>query len=152
MLLQVLSDFQKTRYLRKLYKEGLLEILRPWLSYNSNPEEAALTAAVLTFLNKAWITKNLISNYSFDIGKAIVKVKKHSTPSNKQLAESVQKYWTEILTTEEKPEPVPEIAVYPSSYSPEQLISSDSVALRTRSRVQIAPSDMIYPKRVHVLF
>ena len=55
------------------------------------PEAEALTEATLSFLLEMWITKSLINNYSFNIGKAIVKVRKNGNETNKQLAEKVQK-------------------------------------------------------------
>ena len=145
MLLEVISTFRRARYIRKLYKEGLLDVIRPWLSFDPNPEAEALTEVTLSFLKDMWITKNLISNYSFNIGKAIVKVKKNGNETNKQLAEQVQKQWTVILTTEDKPEPVISQEPIPSrsqgiialpstpAYE-EEYIPKDSVALHTRSR------------------
>ena len=98
MLLEVMSNFHKARYIRRLYKGGLLDVLRPWLALTSDD---SLIEVTLDFLLHMWTTKALISNYSFNIGKAIIKVKKNGNESNRELAEKVQQHWTQILNTEE---------------------------------------------------
>lgn len=98
MLLEVISNFHKARYIRRLYKSGLLDVLRPWLALTSDD---SLIEVTLDFLLHMWTTKALITNYSFNIGKAIVKVKKNGSESNRSLAEKVQQHWTQILNTEE---------------------------------------------------
>ena len=86
MLLEVMSNFHKARYIRRLYKGGLLDVLRPWLALTSDD---SLIEVTLDFLLHMWTTKALISNYSFNIGKAIIKVKKNGNESNRELAEKV---------------------------------------------------------------
>ena len=150
-LLEVISTFRKAHYIRRLYKEGLLDIIRPWVSFEANPEAEALTEATLSFLLEMWITKSLINNYSFNIGKAIVKVKKNGNETNKQLAEKVQKYWTEILQADEKPEIHNRNPSAPVQTMDEEYISKDSVALHTRShRPIIKEEDLDYRKRLRM--
>ena len=90
LLLEVIANFRRAKVLKRLYKNGLLDVLRTWLSTDETPAAEALTDVVLTFLKEQWITKALISNYDFGIGKAIVKVKKNGNASNRALAEEVQ--------------------------------------------------------------
>lgn len=87
--------------LRRLYKNGLMDILRPWLALNQDATSDALIEVTLEFLLHLWANRVLISNYSFNIGKAIVKVKKNGNPVCKSLAEKVQQHWTEILKGED---------------------------------------------------
>ena len=75
-----------------------MDVLRPWLALTSDD---SLIEVTLDFLLHMWTTKALISNYSFNIGKAIIKVKKNGNESNRELAEKVQQHWTQILNTEE---------------------------------------------------
>lgn len=82
LLLEVIANFRRAKVLKRLYKCGLLDVLRTWLSTEETPEAEALTDVVLTFLKEQWITKALISAYDFGIGKAIVKVKKSGSESN----------------------------------------------------------------------
>lgn len=102
LILEAILNFRKARILRKLYKHGLLEAIRPWLSVKEGEESEALTRCTLEFLLEIWITKPLICNYEFGVGKAIVKVKKSGSPENQQLADKVQKHWTSILNAKEE--------------------------------------------------
>lgn len=171
MVLEVISNFRKAKILRRLYKQGLLDVLRTWLSVDATPASEALTDVVLSFLKEQWITKTLISNYDFGIGKAIVKVRKNGSESNKALAEEVQQRWTEILNAKEKEEegasnlvslpaqgvpiskgmislPRSNISVLRSGSYP----ASDSIALNTRSRRPIVLDDELdYRKRLRTL-
>ena len=145
--------FRRARFLRKLYKSGLLDVLRPWVTFEATPEAEALTEATLSFLLDMWITKPLIANSSFNIGKSIVKVKKNGNEVNKKLAEQVQNRWTEILKTEDKPE-VPESnekSLHSLPYE-EEFIGNDSVAMHTRSR-RLTVNDIGYDfsKRIKVI-
>ena len=150
-ILEVISNFRRAHYIRRLYKEGLLDIIRPWVSFEANPEAEALTEATLSFLLEMWITKSLINNYSFNIGKAIVKVRKNGNATNKQLAEKVQKHWTEILQAEEKQETHNRNASTSVQTMDEEYISKDSVALHTRSRRPIInEEDLDYRKRLRM--
>ena len=150
-LLEVKSMFRRARFLRKLYKSGLLDVLRPWVTFEATPEAEALTEATLSFLLDMWITKPLLSNFSFNIGKSIVKVKKNGNEVNKKLAEQVQNRWTEILKAEDKPE-APEPSEEKSSHSlpyEEEFIGGDSVAMHTRSRRQ-ATTESVYDFRKRI--
>ena len=102
LILEAILNFRKARILRKLYKHGLLEAIRPWLSVKEGEESEALTRCTLEFLLEIWITKPLICNYEFGVGKAIVKVKKSGSAENQQLADKVQKHWTSILNAKEE--------------------------------------------------
>ena len=76
LILEAILNFRKARILRRLYKHGLLEAIRPWLTVKEGEESEALIRCTLEFLMEVWITKSLICNYEFGVGKAIVKVKK----------------------------------------------------------------------------
>lgn len=101
MILEVISNFHKARFIRRLYKAGLLDVLRPWLTVSSDPSAEAVIEMTLNFLFHMWTTKAMISNYSFNIGRAIVKVKKNGNPVCSELAGKVKDHWTEILSAEE---------------------------------------------------
>lgn len=103
LLLVVISNFHKARIIRRLYKCGLLEVLQLWLA---EPSDDSLIEVTLDFLLNLWTTKALITSYSFDIGKAILKVKKSGSESNRLLADRVQQHWTDILNTEEPKEEI----------------------------------------------
>lgn len=106
MILEVISNFHKARFIRRLYKSGLLDVLRPWLTVSSDPSAEAVIEMTLNFLLHMWTTKAMISNYSFNIGRAIVKVKKNGNAVCSELAGKVKDHWTEILSAEEpKAEP-----------------------------------------------
>lgn len=106
MILEVISNFHKARFIRRLYKAGLLDVLRPWLTVSSDPVAEAVIEMTLNFLLHMWTTKAMISNYSFNIGRAIVKVKKNGNAVCSELAGKVKDHWTEILSAEEpKAEP-----------------------------------------------
>ena len=120
LILEAILNFRKARILRKLYKHGLLEAIRPWLSVKEGEESEALTRCTLEFLLEIWITKPLICNYEFGVGKAIVKVKKSGSAENQQLADRVQKHWTSILNAKEE-----EAA---SASAPKDPVSSTSAA------------------------
>ncbi|KAK8817402.1 hypothetical protein AV274_0190 [Blastocystis sp. ATCC 50177/Nand II] len=164
LLLEVIANFRRAKVLKRLYKCGLLDVLRTWLSTEETPEAEALTDVVLTFLKEQWITKALISAYDFGIGKAIVKVKKSGSESNRALAEEVQKQWTDILNGKEK-NAVPESALPPPAMPsskgvislPTSLVPSvafppsDAIALNTRSRRPIVLDDELdYRKRLRM--
>ena len=170
-MLEVISNFRKAKILKRLYKQGLLDVLRTWLSVDTTPASQALTDVVLSFLKEQWITKTLISNYDFGIGKAIVKVKKNGSEANKALAEDVQQRWTDILNAKEKEEdgasnlvslPAPVVPISKGVISlPRNSLSalhttsssaSDFVALNTRSRRPIVLDDELdYRKRLRTL-
>lgn len=163
LLLEVIANFRRAKVLKRLYKNGLLDVLRTWLSTDETPAAEALTDVVLTFLKEQWITKALISNYDFGIGKAIVKVKKNGNASNRALAEEVQKQWTDILNAKEKstvPEPAPSptslplskgVISLPTTLPSVALPRSDAVALNTRSRRPIIMDDVFdYHKRLRI--
>ena len=109
--------------LRRLYKNGLMDILRPWLALNQNIASDALIELTLEFLLNLWTNRVLISNYSFNIGKAIVKVKKNGNPECKSLAEKVQQHWTEILNGEDSK------ANNPSPSAPSSVVTPDNPSL-----------------------
>ena len=132
LILDVISNFHRARMLRRLYKSGLMDILRPWLSLNQNIASDALIEVTLEFLLHLWTNRVLISNFSFNIGKAIVKVKKNGNPVCKSLAEKVQQHWTEILNGEDtksnnpSPSPsAPSSAVTPDNPSLSRQVSTD---------------------------
>ena len=102
LILEAILNFRKARILRRLYKHGLLEAIRPWLTVKEGEESEALIRCTLEFLMEVWITKSLICNYEFGVGKAIVKVKKSGSAENQQLADKVQKHWTSILNAKEE--------------------------------------------------
>ena len=114
LILEAILNFRKARILRKLYKYGLLEAIRPWLTVKEGEESEALIRCTLEFLLEIWITKPLICNYEFGVGKAIVKVKKNGSPDNQLLADKVQKHWTSILNAKEE-EPATSTPKSPSS-------------------------------------
>ena len=104
-----------------------------------------------------WITKSLICNYEFGVGKAIVKVKKSGSAENQQLADKVQKHWTSILNAkEEEPAASASASKDPSSSVSQNYISlsqsttsDDSIYRGTRSHKPIVNDDEIeYPKRI----
>ena len=68
---------------------------------SSDPSAEAVIEMTLNFLFHMWTTKAMISNYSFNIGRAIVKVKKNGNPVCSELAGKVKDHWTEILSAEE---------------------------------------------------
>ena len=120
MLLEVISNFHKARFIRRLYKTGLLNVLRPWLTVSSDPSAEAVIEMTLNFLLHMWTTKAMISNYSFNIGRAIVKVKKNGNAVCSELAGKVKDHWTEILSAEE-PKAEPEKLGPPSGLSSGQI-------------------------------
>lgn len=122
LILEAILNFRKARVLRRLYKHGLLEAIRPWLTLKEGEESEALIRCTLEFLLEVWITKSLICNYEFGVGKAIVKVKKSGSAENQQLADKVQKHWTSILNAKEE-EPVVSAPKEPSSSVPQSYIS-----------------------------
>ena len=115
LILEAILNFRKARVLRRLYKHGLLEAIRPWLTLKEGEESEALIRCTLEFLLEVWITKSLICNYEFGVGKAIVKVKKSGSAENQQLADKVQKHWTSILNAKEEE---------PAASAPKELSSS----------------------------
>ena len=122
LILEAILNFRKARVLRRLYKHGLLEAIRPWLTLKEGEESEALIRCTLEFLLEVWITKSLICNYEFGVGKAIVKVKKSGSVENQQLADKVQKHWTSILNAKEE-EPAASAPKEPSSSVPQSYIS-----------------------------
>ena len=122
LILEAILNFRKARVLRRLYKHGLLEAIRPWLTLKEGEESEALIRCTLEFLLEVWITKSLICNYEFGVGKAIVKVKKSGSAENQQLADKVQKHWTSILNAKEE-EPAVSAPKEPSSSVPQSYIS-----------------------------
>ena len=84
LILEAILNFRKARIIRRLYKYGLLDAIRPWLTLGQDEETESLIDCTLNFLLEMWITKSLISNYDFGIGKAIVKVKKNGSPGQKR--------------------------------------------------------------------
>lgn len=92
-----------------------MDILRPWLTLSKEPVAEALTEMTLEFLLHLWANKILLSNFSFNIGKAIVKVKKNGNDVCKSLAEKVQERWTEILKSDDSKAKEPPTSQIPSS-------------------------------------
>ena len=115
--------------LRRLYKNGLMDILRPWLALNQNDVSDSLIEVTLEFLLHLWANRVLISNYSFNIGKAIVKVKKNGNPTCKSLAEKVQQHWTEILNGEDTKSKDPSLSTSTSTTTQENPITMESTSL-----------------------
>ena len=115
LILEAILNFRKARIIRRLYKYGLLDAIRPWLTLGQDEETESLIDCTLNFLLEMWITKSLISNYDFGIGKAIVKVKKNGSPGNQALADKVHKRWMDILTVKEEE---------PKSLAPKESVSS----------------------------
>ena len=125
LILEAILNFRKARILRRLYKHGLLEAIRPWLTVKEGEESEALIRCTLEFLMEVWITKSLICNYEFGVGKAIVKVKKSGSAENQQLADKVQKHWTSILNAKEE-EPA---ASASASKEPSSSVSKNYISL-----------------------
>lgn len=127
LILEAILNFRKARILRRLYKHGLLEAIRPWLTVKEGEESEALIRCTLEFLMEVWITKSLICNYEFGVGKAIVKVKKSGSAENQQLADKVQKHWTSILNAKEE-EPASSASAS-ASKEPSSSVSQNYISL-----------------------